>query len=124
MGLVGGQHDRAPGQIGDLLADPGDDLWGGGIALGDQPGSPPAGLFTDPPVQGAPAHGWAAEVLPETGDGPGAGLGQQPAEPLAQLGAAQAGPVGQTELALAGVALDPAADGAGMVAEQLGDGRR
>ncbi len=42
----------------------------------------------------------------------------------AQAGPARVGPVRQAELALAGGAVDPAADGTGVVAEQLGDGRR
>jgi hypothetical protein len=47
VGLVLGQHDRAGGQGGDGLAQAGEELVAVGIALGDQPGPPPAGDLTD-----------------------------------------------------------------------------
>jgi hypothetical protein len=64
MGLVLGQHDRAIGKFGDGVAQPGQDLVRVGVALGDQPGPPPAGDLADPPTQGALADGGSASPLP------------------------------------------------------------
>jgi hypothetical protein len=52
VGLVLGQHHRARRQVGDGLADGGDDLVGVGGALGDQPGPSPGRDLADAPVQG------------------------------------------------------------------------
>jgi hypothetical protein len=54
-GLVFGQHHRPPGQLGDHLPQGGKELVAVGVALGDQPGSPPAGDLADAPVQGPQA---------------------------------------------------------------------
>jgi hypothetical protein len=45
VGFVLGQHDRTLGQGGDALADGGADGVVVGVALGDQAGTAPAGLF-------------------------------------------------------------------------------
>jgi hypothetical protein len=124
--LVLGQHHRAFRQPVKLLAQVGEDLVAVGVALGDQAGPPPAGDLADAPVQGALADRRSPEPHVQPTDRPGARGGQQPADALAQPGAAQpgsaaAGPVGKTADAVLLVAVDPAAHGAGVVAEQLGD---
>jgi hypothetical protein len=101
VGLVFGQHDRPFGQPGDGLAQGGEDLVAVGVAAGDQPRSPPGRHLTDPSVQGAQAHGGPAELLPQPGDGPCSGLGQQPAKALAKLRGAQAGSARPGEVAKA-----------------------
>jgi hypothetical protein len=62
MGLVLGQHDRALGQPGDGLPECGQDLVAVGVALGDQPRSPPGRHLADASVQGVQADGGAAQV--------------------------------------------------------------
>jgi hypothetical protein len=129
MGLVFGQHDRALGQLGDGLAQRGQDLVAVGVALGDQPRSPPGRHLADASVQGVQADGRAAQVQVQQRDGPGPRLGQQPADASTQPGAAEPGsarpgPVGQAVGAVGVVAVDPAAHGARVAAQQLGDGGR
>ena len=70
MGLVLGQHHRALGQIPELLVQGGQDLRSVGVALGDQPGPPPAGHLADPSAQGALTDGGAAQPLPQPTDRP------------------------------------------------------
>jgi hypothetical protein len=67
--------------------------------------------------------------VPQPRDGPCPGVGEQPADPVAEPGAAQAGsarsgPVGEPGRAVLVVAVDPAAHGARVAAQQLGDGGR
>jgi hypothetical protein len=50
MGLVLGQHHRAGGQVADGLAQIGQHVLAVGVALGDQPGPPPAGDLAHAPV--------------------------------------------------------------------------
>jgi hypothetical protein len=124
--LVLSQHHRAGGQVPELLVQVGQDLIAVGVALGDQPWPPPAGDFTDPPVQGPQAHRGAAQPPPEPTDRPGLGLGQQPTDPLAQpraaqAGPARAGPVGKSGGPLVVVAVDPAAHRGRVAAQQPGD---
>jgi hypothetical protein len=108
----------------------GEDLVAVGVALGDQAGPPPLGDLTDPPVQGPQRHGGTAQPLIEPRDRPGLGLGQQPADPLGEPGAAQSrtassGPVGQPDDPVLVVAVDPAAHRGRVTAQQFGDrGRR
>ena len=126
MGLILGQHHRALGQVGDGLAQRGQDLLPVGVALGDQSRSPPGRHLADAPVQGVQADSRAAQIQVQQRDGPGSWLGQQPADALAQPRAAQArsansGPVAQSADAVLVVAVDPAADGRGIAAEQAGN---
>jgi hypothetical protein len=58
VGLVLGQHHRAGGQLADGLAQVGHDLVVVGVALGDQPGPPPAGEDHD---QAATDPVWAVQ---------------------------------------------------------------
>jgi hypothetical protein len=100
VGLVFGQHDGVVGQVAELLVQGGEDLVAVGVASCDQAGPPPCGDLADTAVQGPLADGEAAQPLPHPADGPGLGLAEQPADPLAEPGAAQpwpaaAGPVGQ-----------------------------
>jgi hypothetical protein len=127
MGLVLGQHDRAIGKFGDGVAQPGQDLVRIGVALGDQPGPPPAGDLADPPAQGALADGRSAQPLPSPSDCPGLGLGEQPAEPLAKPVATPARPtrpwpVGKPVGAVGVVTVDPAAHRRRVAAQQASDG--
>jgi hypothetical protein len=92
VGLIRGQHHRAVGEVADLLLQVGHDLVAVGVASRDQAGPPPVGDLAHAPVQGPQRYGWAARSVPQPWDGPGAGLGQQPQDPLAQPPAAQAGP--------------------------------
>jgi hypothetical protein len=126
VGLVFSQQHRTMGQVADVLVEVGQDLVAVGVAFGDQTGPPPCCDLTDTPVQGPQAHGGATQLLPQPADGPGLGLAEQPADPLAEPGAAQpwpaaAGPVGQGGSAVVLVAVDPAAHGRGIVAQQVGD---
>jgi hypothetical protein len=123
VGLVLGQHHRTVGQVGDGLADIGDDLLGVRGALGDQPGPPPGGDLAHAPVQSPQAHGGAAQVQVQQPDRPRLGVGEQPADPCAQPPATQAwpagsGPVGQRVRTVGVVA----AHRARVAPEQLGDG--
>jgi transposase InsO family protein len=75
---------------------------------------------------GPQADGWAAQGMPQPGDGPGAGQAQYGQDapglsPAAQPGPARAGPVGQPSGAVAVVAVDPAAHRRGIIAQQPGD---
>jgi hypothetical protein len=60
VGPVFGQHDRALVQVPELLMQVGEDLGAVGVALGDQPGPPPAGDLADAAVQGPQRDGRAA----------------------------------------------------------------
>ena len=129
MGLVLGQHHRAVGQLPELLVQVGEDLVAVGVALGDQAGPPPAGDLADAPVQGALADGGAAEPMPQPGDRPSHGLDEQPADAstqpwAAEPGSASPGPVIQAGHPVGVVAVDPAAHGGRVAAQQLGDRRR
>ena len=86
-----GSHDRALGQLPDGLVEAGQHRLPGGVTLGNQARPPPLGDLADPPVQSSQGHGGPAEPLIEPRDGPGPGLGQQPADPLGEPGAAPAG---------------------------------
>jgi hypothetical protein len=84
------------------------------VARGDQPGPTPPGDLADTAVPGPRAHGWTAEPLIQPTNRPCRGFGQQPQDPLAEPGAAEAGtassgPVGQAGDAMGVVAVDPAA---------------
>jgi hypothetical protein len=127
VGLVFGQHHRVVRQRGELLPQRRQHLVVVGVALGDQPGSPPGRNLTYPPVQGPQAHGRTAQPLPEPTDCPCRGFGQQPQDPLAkpwatQAGPARAGSVGQAGDPVGVVAADPAAHGGWVGAQQVGDG--
>jgi hypothetical protein len=128
--LVLGQDDAAFGQRTDGLVEGGQGLVAVGVALGDQPGSTPLGDLADPAVQGPQRHGGTAQPLVKPGNRPRLGFGQQPSDALPQPGAAQAGsagsgPVGQSGHAVLVVAVDPAAHGHRIAAQQLSDrGRR
>ena len=74
MGLILGQHHRTVGQVADLLLQVGEDLVAVGVALGDQAGPPPGCDRAHPTVQGVQTELWAAQRVPQPGDGPGAGL--------------------------------------------------
>jgi hypothetical protein len=129
VGGVLGQHDRAGGQLGDGLAQRGQGLVAVGVALGNQPGSPPGRHLTDASVQGVQADRRAAQIPVQQPDGPGPRLGQEPADAsmkpwAAEPGSAWPGPVGQAVGAVGVVAVDPAAHGARVAAQQLGDGGR
>jgi hypothetical protein len=70
-----------------------------------------------------------AQVPVEQRDGPGPRLGQEPTDTIAQswaaeAGSARSGPVGKAVGAVAVVAMHPAAHGARVAAQQLGDGGR
>jgi hypothetical protein len=71
MGLVLGQHHRALGELGDALAQAGQDLVAVGVALGDQPGPPPRCQVADAAAQGLLADGRSAELGPQPTDRPG-----------------------------------------------------
>ena len=129
MGLVLGQQHRPLGQVLELLAQPGQDLVAVGVAFGDQPRSPPGRHLADSSVQGVPADGGAAQVPVQQRDGPGPRLGQEPTDTIAQPwaaepGSARSGPVAKAVGALAVGAMHPAAHGARVAAQQLGDGGR
>ena len=129
VGLVFGQHDRAGGQGGDGLAQRGQDLVAVGVALGDQPRSPPGRHLADASVQGVQADSRVAQVPVQQRDGPGPRLGQEPADTIAQpwaaeAGSARPGPVGKAVSAVGVVAMHPAAHRAWVAAQQLGDGGR
>jgi len=74
VGLILGQHHRTVGQVADLLLQVGEDLVAVGVALGDQAGPPPGCDRAHPTVQGVQTELWAAQRVPQPGDGPGAGL--------------------------------------------------
>jgi hypothetical protein len=95
VGLVLGQQHRALGQLVELLVQIGQDLVAVGVALGDQPRSPPGRDLADASVQGVLADGGVAQVAVQQRDGPGPRLGQQPAETIAQPWAAEAGRPGR-----------------------------
>src|SRR6266498_4048997 len=127
--LVLGQHHRVLGQFGDGLAQRGEDLVAVGVALGDQPRPPPGRHLADASVQGVQADGRAAQVQVQQRDGPGPRLGQEPADastqpPATEPGSARPGPVGKAVGAVGVVPVDPAAHGARVAAQQLGDGGR
>jgi hypothetical protein len=127
MRLVFGQHHRAIRQVADLLPQGDKDLVAVGVAACDQPGSPPAGDLTHPPVQGAEADGGTAKPLVQPRNRPRLGIGQQPADPLAELWTAQPGPASSGPVAQAGdavgvVAVEAAPHGRRVLAERLGDG--
>jgi hypothetical protein len=129
MGLVLGQHHRALGQITELLVQGGQDLVAVGVALGDQPRSPPGRHLPDASVQGVQADGRVAQGPVQQPDGPGPRLGQQPTDATtqpwaAEPGSARPGPVGEAVGAVGVVAVDPAAHRARVAAQQLGDGGR
>jgi hypothetical protein len=129
VGLVFGQHDHALGQLVELLAQRGQDLVAVGVAGGDQPWSPPGRHLADSSVQGVQADGGAAQVSMQQRDGPGPRLGQEPADPIAQPWAPEpwstrSGPVGKAVGTVGVVAMHPAAHGARVAAQQLGDGGR
>jgi hypothetical protein len=129
VGLVLGQDHGALGQLGDSLPQGGQGLVAVGVALGDQPGSPPGRHLADASVQGVQADRGAAQVQVQQRDGPGPRLGQQPADasmkPWAtEPGSARSGPVGKAVCAVVVVAVDPAAHRARVAAQQLGDARR
>jgi hypothetical protein len=129
MRLVLGQHDRALGQLPDGLVEAGQHRLPGGVTLGNQARPPPLGDLADPPVQSPQGYGGPAEPLIEPRDRPGPGLGQQPADPLGEPGAAQpgsagSGPVGQPDHPILVVAMDPAAHRGRVAAQQLSDRRR
>ncbi len=84
VGLIFGQHDRVAGQLGELGSGPGRSAAQRRVALGDQPGPPPAGDLAHAPVQGALADRRSPESLPPPRNGPRPGLGQQPTDPLGQ----------------------------------------
>jgi hypothetical protein len=77
---------RALGQLTQLLVQVGQDLLAVGVTLGDQTGSPPAGDLADAAAQGPLADGGSVEALPQPADRPLLGLGEQPADALAQPG--------------------------------------
>jgi transposase InsO family protein len=126
VGLVLGQQHRTRGQVADVLVEVGEDLVAVGVAACDQAGPPPAGDLAHTAVQGPQADSGAAQLLPQPADGPGLGLVEQPVDAPGQPGAAQswtaaAGPVAQPAGAVLVVAVDPAAHGGGVAAEQPGD---
>jgi hypothetical protein len=124
------KHHRAGGKGRDGLAEGGKHRFSLRVAFGDQPGPPPPGDLADPSVQGPQRHGWTTQPLPEPGNRPRLGFGQQPNDPLAEPGTAQAGPswsrlVAQSIHAALVVAVDPAAHDDRVAGQQLGDrGRR
>jgi hypothetical protein len=129
VGFVFGQDHRTLGQLVDRLPQRGQGVVAVGVALGDQPRPPPASDLAGAPVQGPQRHGGTAKPLPEPQDRPRVGFGQQPADPLAEPGAAQprsasSGPVGQPGDPVLVVAVDPAAHGGRVAAQQLGDRSR
>jgi hypothetical protein len=86
VGLVPGQHHRAIGQGLRLLVRRGQGLVAVGVALGDQPGTPPGRDLAHAPAQRALA-GWpAAPAAATAADRPRAWLGQQPQDALAKAG--------------------------------------
>jgi hypothetical protein len=129
VGLVLGQHDRLLGQLVELLVQVGQDLVAVGVVFGDQPRSPPGRDLTDASVQGVQADGGVAQVPVEQRDGPGARLGQEPADTIAQpwaaeAGSARSGSVAKAVGAVGVVAMHPAAHDAWVAAQQFGDGGR
>jgi hypothetical protein len=129
VGLVLGQQHRPLGQVPDLLAQRGQDPVAVGVAFGDQPRSPPGRHLADSSVQGVQADGGAAQVPVQQRDGPGPRLGQEPADTIAQPwaaepGSARSGPVAKAMGTGGVVAVHPAAHGARVAAQQLGDGGR
>jgi hypothetical protein len=126
VGLVFGEHHRSGRQSGDPPADARADRVVVGVALGHQPGAPPAGQFAGAPPQRGQADRGPAQPVPEPPDGPWPGCGQQRGDPRgegcsAQPGSPRAGPVGQSADAVAVVAVQPAAHGGRVVVEQVGD---
>ena len=129
MRLVFGEHDRALGQLVELLVQVGQDLVSVGVALGDQPWSSPGRDLADSSVQGVQADGGVAQVSVQQRDGPGPRLGQEPTDTIAQpwaaeAGSARSGPVGKAVGAVGVVAMHPAAHGARVAAQQFRDGGR
>ncbi len=94
VGFVLGEHDRSGGQGGDLLADVGADGVVVGVALGDESGPGPAGVFSDASVHRAQAQRRAAQGSPDPGGGPCFRGLQQPADAVSESWAAEPGSPG------------------------------
>jgi hypothetical protein len=99
VGLVLGQHDRAVGQVAEVLVQGGEGLVAVGVALGDQGGCARRRPYG--PAGAGSASRWRAGPAAATaGRWSRPWVGEQPQDPLGLLGTAQlwsaaAAPVGQ-----------------------------